>query len=285
MWICIRFFNNQPHLARPRKPASLPAKNVPKRWKTPLNCDKLWAVSIGSQKNSGFTLIELLVVIAIIGILASILIPTLSAAKQKANASKSQSDKKQLQAAWQMYTDDNSDVMVLNIAHKTETWCKHNLSSDPRLDSRVDEQTFLTGSLSDYISGQQAMFRNPGDYNTFNFKGEQKAAVRSVALNNKLNGIGDGSIEHLSKVAWPSETVVFLDVQTSSFGEVIGSDKPGFSLNFDTPGDYNGNRCSMSFVDGHAEIMRWEPGSREIGFKGLGVPEMQVIQNAAADRN
>ena len=61
------------------------------------------------QKN-GFTLIELLVVIAIIGILASMLLPVLAKAKQKANDVKSMSNLKQVALAMQMYVGDNDET-------------------------------------------------------------------------------------------------------------------------------------------------------------------------------
>jgi prepilin-type N-terminal cleavage/methylation domain-containing protein/prepilin-type processing-associated H-X9-DG protein len=70
-----------------------------------------------------FTLIELLVVVAIIGILASLLLPSMGKARERARAAVCMSNAKQITIATMLYYDDNDAEMPIdNIIDHDTRW-------------------------------------------------------------------------------------------------------------------------------------------------------------------
>jgi len=74
------------------------------------------------KKQKGFTLIELLVVIFIISLLASIVLVSLNAAREKARDANRKGNLHQIQLALQLYYDEN-DV------YPGENWCDSSVGS------------------------------------------------------------------------------------------------------------------------------------------------------------
>ena len=75
------------------------------------------------MKKQQFTLIELLVVIAIIAILAAMLLPALSAARERARSASCQSKLKQHGTAAFMYSGDNADCLPVAVRSNGTILC------------------------------------------------------------------------------------------------------------------------------------------------------------------
>jgi prepilin-type N-terminal cleavage/methylation domain-containing protein/prepilin-type processing-associated H-X9-DG protein len=240
-----------------------------------------------SEAKVGFTLIELLVVIAIIAILAALLLPVLSKAKQRAKTIQCVNNMKQLSLTAKMYMDDSGGVMIpLWIQQGTEGYAPWNY--DPatfiiqypqflwwqdklRLDGHLPEPKIvdcptLIQPATDAHGGSNSTNHVLGIGMNFPEYGWLAAgpnfpfAIYTIAKEND--------------VARPSQSVVFGDS-----AEVDNPDEPDADqwhevvatgcAYFRVPSDYesyfkgdsrsvprHNRRVNFSFFDGHAETVR-----------------------------
>ena len=96
-----------------------------------------------------FTLIELLVVVAIIGILASLLLPSLQQARNKAKDALCLSNQKQIGILINMYVTDEKQILPNHRLDSNRGWTEiidTDMTEDLYLCPRIDRWTYADGS-------------------------------------------------------------------------------------------------------------------------------------------
>jgi prepilin-type N-terminal cleavage/methylation domain-containing protein/prepilin-type processing-associated H-X9-DG protein len=195
---------------------------------------------------TAFTLIELLVVIAIIGILAALLLPALSAAKNRAKRIACISNLKQVNAGLLMYADDNSGAMPKQSAVNTNYlvyFYKESMKSYVGLTgtSSPADKVFIcpsecTAPTWPDLQSQTAFC----DYSSYNFNGQ-------------MGGL------QIKSVRQPDKTALVMD-GSATWGYSWHRPQSSYVLVFDINGmqhaAYNNAMNNVGFVDGHISYIK-----------------------------
>jgi prepilin-type N-terminal cleavage/methylation domain-containing protein len=252
----------------------------------------------GKTNSSGFTLIELLVVIAIIAILAALLLPTLSRAKQRAQAISCLNNIRQLSFACKMYADDNSGELVsswpigwdaypVNPYSWCPGWVSYQNPSNAAYDYGPDPQFNCTnvyalqqGAIWQYVKSAGA-YRCPADDRSMG----GVPVVRSYSMNSWLAGksfddpSGNSStfvtpeddetltyalFRKENQIRQPSQTWCLIDEDASSINDSLFIVDMGDQNHIpDLPSTRHRTAYEISFADGHAESIKWQADSSD----------------------
>jgi len=242
-------------------------------------------------QRAGFTLIELLVVIAIIAILAALLLPSLSRAREQGRAISCLNNTRQLGLACQLYTDDHESLLPYNLWMKGSSprtninWVNNVMTwyaTDP---DNTNTTTITDASLGPYIGGVTGIFHCPSDHALSASQSEAgwSARIRSYSMNAMMGNVGTNLVNGVniknsgyeqflktSQIPRPADMFVFLDEHPDSIddGYFLNTDKPPVNgANnvtsaasdewTDLPASYHNQSTAFSFADGHASLHRW----------------------------
>ena len=243
------------------------------------------------RQPAGFTLIELLVVIAIIAILAALLLPSLSRARERAQAISCLDNTRQLDLAWQLYTDDHDGFLPYNLwmnASSPRTninWVNNVMTWGVPDPDNTNTTTITDASLGPYIGSQTGIFHCPSDHALSATQSEAgwSARIRSYSMNAMVGNVGTllvngvntknpGYKQFLSttQIPRPAEIFVFLDEHPDSIDDGYFLDKDAVAVNgpdnavstaadewTDLPASYHNQSAAFSFADGHASLHHW----------------------------
>jgi prepilin-type N-terminal cleavage/methylation domain-containing protein len=220
------------------------------------------APSSGNQQ--AFTLIELLVVIAIIGILAALLMPVLSRAKERAQRTQCLSNGRQLGLGWQLYATDANDALPLNdwdyrsasVAESpSNSWVTGNAALD------TDAATITRGTIYKYVKNA-AVYKCPADHGMI--QDTHTELLRSYSLSSYMGGPqsdtdnwGVKPLNAASQIRRTDATLTFIDEDDSTIddGHFLYVSTINNWLN--VPAWRHQNGTMLTFADNHAEFWQW----------------------------
>jgi prepilin-type processing-associated H-X9-DG protein/prepilin-type N-terminal cleavage/methylation domain-containing protein len=222
-----------------------------------------------------FSLIELLVVITIIAVLASLLMPAFSKARQHATDLQCRNQIRQLTLAWCVYPDDNGGRLVPNRLHSENSWVGGVMGFDSTNPDSTNTHKLLDlpwSKLGPYAHAAQ-IFKCPSDLSHVNYGGTPNHRVRSCSMNSTVGFQPDaGPLKHSQ--GWksyrrssditspvPSQLWVLTEEHPDSVADCVFTvdleDRGPKARFISVPAHYHNSGANFSFADGHVERHRW----------------------------